>query len=264
MFHGSDERAAFRGLALPLFEDVGDLKGQAAALNNLGIEAYYEGDWEKALDVYKQSRRLFERIGDVTNVAMTTNNIGEILSDQGRFDEAGELFEEARRAVDSAGHRALSLMARMNLGRLAARQGRFDEAQTMLREAVEGFDEIEAASLEEEARARIAEAAVLAGDHELAAREADIAELTGEANPPPPLQAVLHRVRGYAHLQQSRETDAVEEFQRSLSAARSGDALYEIALTLHALGRLGDTGAAAEAAALLTRLDVAQVAEVPL
>jgi tetratricopeptide (TPR) repeat protein len=262
MFHGADERA-FRGLALPLFEELGDLKGQAAALNNLGIEAYYEGDWEKAVDVYEQGRRLFERIGDVTNVAMTTNNIAEILSDQGRFDEAQELLEEARRAVDSAGHRALSLMARMNLGRLAARRGRFDEAQTMLGEAVEGFHEIEAASLEEEARARIAEAAVLAGDTELAVREADIAERTGAANPPPPLQAVLHRVRGYAHLQQSREPDAIEEFQRSLSAARTGDALYEIALTLHALGRLGDSSAAAEAATLLARLHVAHVAEVP-
>src|SRR5439155_17008926 len=257
------ERVAFRGLALPLFEEIGHLKGQAAALNSVGIEAYYEGDWEKALDVYKQGRRLFERIGDVTNVAMRTNNIGEILADQGRFDEAGELFEEARRAVDSAGHRALSLMARMNLGRLAARQGRFDEAQTMLGEAVDGFHEIEAASLEEEARARIAEAAVMAGDAERAVREADIAQLTGEASPPPPLQAVLHRVRGYAHLQQSRRHDAVEDFQRSLSAARSGDALYEIALSLHALGRLGDSGAAAEAKALLGRLDVAQVAEVP-
>ena len=262
MFHGADERA-FRGLALPLFEELGDLKGQAAALNNLGIEAYYEGDWEKAVDVYEQGRRLFERIGDVTNVAMTTNNIAEILSDQGRFDEAHELLEEAREAVDSAGHRALSLMARMNLGRLAARRGRFDEAQTMLGEAVEGFHEIEAASLEEEARARIAEAAVLAGDTELAVREADIAERTGEANPPPPLQAVLHRVRGYAHLQQSREPDAIEEFQRSLSAARAGDALYEIALTLHALGRLGDSSAAAEAATLLARLHVGHVAEVP-
>jgi hypothetical protein len=134
----------------------------------------------------------------------------------------------------------------------------------MLDEAVQGFHEIEAASLEEEARARIAEAAVLAGDHELAVREAETAELTGEANPPPPLQAVIHRVRGYAHLQQSREADAVEEFERSLSAARSGDAVYEVALTLQALGRLGNADAAAEATTLLARLDVAQVAEVPL
>ena len=106
--------------------------------------------------------------------------------------------------------------------------------------------------------------AVLAGDPERALREADIAELAGEANPPPPLQAVLHRVRGYAHLQQSRRSHAVEEFQRSLSAARSGEALYEMALTLYALGRLGDASAAAEADDLLRRLDVAQVAEVPL
>jgi len=155
-------------------------------------------------------------------------------------------------------------MARMNLGRLAARQGRFDDALTMLGEAVEGFHEMEAASLEEEARTRIAETAVLAGDHERAMREADIAELTGEGSPPPPLQAVLHRVRGYAHLQQAREPDAIEEFQRSLSAARSGDALYEIALTLHALGRLGNSDAAAEATTLFAALDVARVAEVPI
>jgi tetratricopeptide (TPR) repeat protein len=151
----------------------------------------------------------------------------------------------------------------MNLGRLAARQGRFDEADAMLGEALEGFHEIEAASLEEEARTRIAEAAVLAGDHERAAREADIAELTGEANPPPLLLAVLHRVRGYALLQAGREADAIEELQRSLSAARKGDALYEIALTLHALGRLGDASAATEAKALFELLDVAQVVEVP-
>jgi class 3 adenylate cyclase/tetratricopeptide (TPR) repeat protein len=260
---GSEESAAFRGLALPLFEEVGHLKGQAAALNNLGIEAYYEGDWEKALDVYRQGRRLFERIGDVTNVAMTTNNIGEILSDQGRYEEAGELFKEARSAVDAAGHRALSLMARMNLGRLAARQGHFDEAEALLTEALDGFHEIDAAGLEQEARTRIAEAAVLVRDHERAAREADVAEFTGEANPPPTLQAVLHRVRGFALLQALHEVDAVEELHRSLSAARSGQALYEVALTLQALGRLGDAGAAAESDHLFRRLDVSHVAEVP-
>ena len=120
-----------------------------------------------------------------------------------------------------------------------------------------------ASAFEQEAHARIAEAAVLAGDHARALREVEAAELAGESSAPPQLQAVLNRVRGYAHLQQAREPDAIEEFQRSLSAARSGDALYEIALTLHALGRLGDSSAAAEATTLFAALDVAQVAEVP-
>ena len=89
---GSPERVAFRGLALPIFEELGDLKRQATSSNNLGIELYYEGEWARALDVYERSRALFERIGDVTSVAMAMNNIGEILSDQGRLDEAEKLF----------------------------------------------------------------------------------------------------------------------------------------------------------------------------
>ena len=38
---GSPERAAFSGLALPLYEELGDLSGQSSTLNSLGIEAYY-------------------------------------------------------------------------------------------------------------------------------------------------------------------------------------------------------------------------------
>jgi cephalosporin-C deacetylase-like acetyl esterase len=51
---GSPDRASFSGLALPLFEELGDLSGQAGALNNLGIEAYYDGDWPKAADLYER------------------------------------------------------------------------------------------------------------------------------------------------------------------------------------------------------------------
>src|SRR5262249_16004454 len=84
---GSPDRIAYRGLALALYEELDDPKGQASALNNLGIDAYYEGEWEDALDRYERSRKLYERIGDMPNVGMTTNNIGEILSDQGRLED---------------------------------------------------------------------------------------------------------------------------------------------------------------------------------
>ena len=67
----------------------------------MGIEAYYEGDWEHALELYERSRALRERLGDVTNVAMQTSNIGEILSDQGHLEEAERLFTEVERICDS-------------------------------------------------------------------------------------------------------------------------------------------------------------------
>jgi class 3 adenylate cyclase/tetratricopeptide (TPR) repeat protein len=262
---GSDERFAFRGLALPIYEELGNLKRQAAVLNNLGIDAYYEGDWAKALDVYGRSQRLFERIGDVTNVALAKNNIAEILSDQGRFQEADELFEEVRQTADQAGHRFLSLLAQLNLGRTAARAGQFAEADQLLTGARDGFHDIHAASFDQEAHARIAEAAMLAGDHERALREVELAELAGEANAPPQLQALLYRVRGYAHLQMHRTDDARREFDRSVEVAQRVGALYEVALSLRAraLVRTSEDDAT-DAQRLLDALDVECLPDVPL
>jgi tetratricopeptide (TPR) repeat protein len=256
---------AFRGLALPIFEDLGDLKGQATVLNNLGIESYYEGDWPRALDVYERSRDLFRRIGDVTNVAMTTNNIGEIRSDQGHLEEAERLFGDVRDAVDAAGQRLLSAVSRLNLGRAAARAGRFEDAKDLIAEAADAFDEIHAASFGLEARVRLAETAVLEGDHDFALRETELAELTSEANAPPALLALIHRVRGYAHLQARRPEEAANEFELSLAAARSGDALYEVALSFQARASLHGGGPdLAEAESLFESLQVVRTPPIPL
>jgi tetratricopeptide (TPR) repeat protein len=261
---GSPERAAFRALALPIFEELGDLERQATVLNNVGIEAYYDGEWANALEVYERSRVLFERIGDVASVAMATNNIGEILSDQGRLEEAEELFRTVQETTDPIGHRGLSLMSRFNLGRAAARGGRFSEADELLREAVDGFREIHAASFERESHARIAEAAALAGDAERALREAAITEGCSDEEPPPGLRALLHRVRAYAYLQLERPEEAARELELSIEAARSGAALYELALSLRAAETLrGDVAEDGAAQQLFDRLGVESVPGVP-
>jgi class 3 adenylate cyclase/tetratricopeptide (TPR) repeat protein len=262
---GSPERHGLRGLALPIYEELGNLTRQATVLNNLGIDHYYEGDWTRALDVYKRSNALFDRIGDVTSVAMTKNNIAEILADQGHLDEAHRLFEEVRETSDLAGNRLVSLQARLNLGRAAARSGRFDEADALMAEALHGFHEIHAAGLAQETHARIAEAATFAGDSERAMREADIAELVGESNPPPLLQAILHRVRGCAHLLAGRAGPAAVELDRSLEWARNVGALYEIALTLQARMLLpGHEGDSAETQEIFEALRIERTADLPL
>ena len=121
----------------PCTKSSGTPKGQASALNNMGIDAYYEGDWESAVDRYERSRKLYERIGDAPNVGITANNVGEILSDQGRLEEAEAMFEAVLHDAEVMGHRFLILLARSNLGRVAARAGRFAEAQEQLEQAVE-------------------------------------------------------------------------------------------------------------------------------
>ena len=262
---GSPERLRVRDLALPIYEELGDLLGQANALNNLGIDAYYEGRWDDALELYERSRRARERIGDVVGAATAANNIAEILSDQGKLDEAEELLREVDRTCSAAGARLMTAVAVGNLGRAAARAGRQEEARRLLSDALSLLREIEASSFVLEMQARLAEAAVLAGDYEQALRDLELAEQTAEAPPPPSLQALLHRVRGYAQMQAGRLEEADRELERSIDAARSGDALYEVALSLRARAQLRrDVSDAADARALLEALHVVHVPDVPL
>ena len=124
----SPERAALRGLALPIYEELGDLLGQANVLNNLGVDAYYEGRWQEALDHYDQQQgaaradRRRRRRGD---------DHEQHRRDQvrpGLPETAAGLAEEAREVFETAGHRLLLTHALSNLGRIAARGGELDDA----------------------------------------------------------------------------------------------------------------------------------------
>ncbi len=264
---GLPDRAAYRGLALPLYEELGDLSGQASVLNNLGIEAYYVGDWEKALDLYERSRALRERLGDVAYVALQMSNIGEIRSDQGRLDEAEKLFQEVERISDQAGQRLMSTVARANLGRAAARAGRLDEAELLLTEAVVGFREIHAASFALETEIRLAELDVLRGDHpEQAIRRTHaVLDFADDAADMAALHASALRLRAAARLQLGDADGSAADIDASVEVARRADALYEMALALDLKAHAaGDADAAAESAALLKALGVEHIARPPL
>jgi class 3 adenylate cyclase/tetratricopeptide (TPR) repeat protein len=262
----SPEREAFRGLALPIYEEVGDLLGQANVLNNLGIDAYYEGRWQEALDLYERSKAVRERIGDVVGAAQITNNIGEVKSDQGYLTTAAELFEEARTVFDASGHRMLASLATSNLGRTASRAGELEDARTTLSRALEDFHEIRAGSYVLETKARLAELAVLERRPDEAVALADeVLTTTEESESGATLRALLHRVRAYALMQQGDAVCADEALRWSLEVAREAEETYEVALTLEAVARLqGDEGSAAESRGLLARLGVVSTPDVPL
>ncbi|HKN62712.1 MAG TPA: tetratricopeptide repeat protein [Gaiellaceae bacterium] len=261
---GSPRRHEVRELALPIYEELGDLLGQANALNNLGIDAYYEGRWEEALGYYDRSRAARERIGDVVGAATIANNIAEILSDQGRIDEAEAELREVRAICEAAGSRLMTAVADANLGRAAARAGRTDEARELLSAAASALREIDAGSFVVEVHARLAEAALFGGDADLAlATVAETGAITG-TSAPPAVEALLRRVRGQALRLVGDPDEAWRELEESLRVAREGGMLYEEALTLEARARL--TGAeedAAEARRILAALDVVRVPEVP-
>ena len=272
---GSPEVARYRDLALPIYEELGDLVGQGNVLNNLGIEAYFEGRWDDALALYARSKAAKTRAGDVANAATQSNNEAEILSDQGRLEEAEALFADALRVWGAAGYEIGIALATSNLGRAAARAGRYDDGLARLHDAAARFARIGAHGYVDETRARIAECLGLAGradEAEAVARET-LASVRHEAQASV-LETQLERTLGWCALLR-RDPDAARgHLEVSLRVGRALNAGFEVAQTLRARLALPATGGpdraddlarrerdGREAAAILAGLGVLTLAE---
>lgn len=230
-----DVRAKEYGeLALQIFKEERNLKLEANVLNNLGIGAYFRGEWNEALRLYRESKEAIEKTGHVLGGAVAANNMAEILSDQGRLDEAERMFEEALSTMRATAHSRMIYGILGNLGRAAARAGSHREAAGLLEESLAGFrqlgDEFNVSITE----ARVAENFLLEG------RSAEALELVERliATNPAGLGPMLHRIAGDAQLQMGRLGQAREHLDESLSNARTAQDEYETALGLEALGRL--------------------------
>jgi tetratricopeptide (TPR) repeat protein len=237
---GHPDAHRYRSLALPIYEELDDFGGQARVLNNLGIDAYYEGRWNEAVDYYEQSRRASERVGDVVEVATAENNIAEIRCDQGRYEEAEKLLQEALATWRAAGFRVGIGLAWSNLGRVAYRRGNLEPAAEFLGRAKTQFEHIGAAAFILEVEAREAERLLLAGDHVAALPLlGSIRERAQTLGAHPTLMSMLQRFAGYAKLQSGDVDSARIRFTEALDLAGSVGAGFEIALAQEALGGCG-------------------------
>ncbi|HJR92182.1 MAG TPA: tetratricopeptide repeat protein [Acidimicrobiia bacterium] len=163
--------------AMAMFEAQGDLDRQARVTNNLGMFAFFEGDWDEAERLYDESRRLFERIGDEVNASYGAGNLAEIWAAQGRHSEAEALFKEVRRIWRAADDKYGAAYIEGQLGMMAAFAGRMTEADERLQQSIELFREIGARSEVAEAACHLVETRLLAGDADGARRIIESYEL---------------------------------------------------------------------------------------
>ena len=214
----------------------------------MGGRAYLAGRWEEAIEHADRARRTFQRIGDEMNATVAAINVACIRSDQGRLEEAEPLFRSGLELRRVAGNPLKVADAASELGRFAGRTGNFEESHSLLAEARELFsaegDEVEALA----ADVWRVESLVHQGASTAALELADDAlERTKSTPGVAILAAMLHRLRGWAFMQLRDLERAGAAFDESLKLAqlegenigmRSAD--YEMALTLDALGRLGE------------------------
>jgi tetratricopeptide (TPR) repeat protein len=269
---GRPEAADYREKALPIYERLGDLVGQAGVLNNLGIDAYYEGRWDVARELYERTRDLCRRSGNVTVDGTALNNIGEILSDQGDLVEAEAMFREALALWRSVTFPVGLGLCLSNLGRVASRGGRYDEARQLFAESRRHFARIGADAFLVELDSREAERLMLAGESAAALAVATDAAKKAEAlGGMPVVLAMLDRIAGVALVQLGRTDEGIERLKASRQRATAAKADFELGLTLRTWARVetltaSPAAAALEAAAstILERLGVQQLPEAPL
>ena len=272
---GRFEEATHSANALVIYEELGDLRGQAAVTNNMAGLAYHLGDWATARDQLQRSLEVCERIGDQDGVAAATYNLGHLLCDQGRLSEAEELLGASLRLGQAAGHRASVAMAQRDLARVAARSGRHAKAMELLEAAHEAFQDVGAEVDDIDTLAVLAECHLLQGQptqalamvEDAVARSQSLGGISAQA-------PLLNRIRGYALLRSGAVTDAREAFDESLAAGRARDMDYEVALTLRGLIESASQEGSgvepsevddwhAESIRVLERLEVVQVPDVP-
>lgn len=251
-----------------MFRRAGDREGEARMLNNVAVDAYFDGDWDTAERLYRELARLQAQMGGVIYEATALNNLGELLSDQGRDAEAAHAFRTASRSWRSVGYATGVALVESNLGRLAARRRELGEALEALGSAHGRFQALGAESFALDAELRMVEARVLAA---VRPDERDPHVLAGAdsvADTEPHLYVLAQRLDAAIAAREGDRQRAAAAGRRSVEKAEASGIVFEEALSLDLYARLVDgdeaTAARARATEIFLRLGVVTPPVIPL
>jgi tetratricopeptide (TPR) repeat protein len=102
--------------SLPLSRETGNRRGEATTLNNIGLVYSDLGEKQKALEYYSQSLPLSRAVGDPGGEATTLNNIGGVYSKLGEKQKALEYYSQSLPLSRATGDRSLEAITLNNIG----------------------------------------------------------------------------------------------------------------------------------------------------
>ncbi|MGA8038843.1 MAG: adenylate/guanylate cyclase domain-containing protein [Acidimicrobiia bacterium] len=226
---GQRDMAIHEPMALEIFEELGDLSGIALIAINLGVQAYADGEWVYALEMYSRAQEVSRKSGNQHAEGAAAANLGEVLVSMGRFDEAEAVLREARRVLRAQKDVLFALFAETQLGRLAMERGALDIAISSLTKIVDDAITSGQSFIAVDTSVHLAEAHVRNGDPETAHQVITVAQqLAGEDAAL--YEVPLERVRAAALLRQGRLVEAAERARRMLDSAKQQGLVYEEAL----------------------------------
>ncbi len=122
--------------ALPLRRAVGDRRGEAQTLANIGVVYQSLGEMPKALEKYNECLPLRRAVGDRGGEAVTLNNIGLLYLSLGETQKALEKFGEAVPLFRTLGDRSGEAVTLANIGMAHRSLGEMQKALDKYNEAL--------------------------------------------------------------------------------------------------------------------------------
>jgi predicted ATPase/class 3 adenylate cyclase len=108
--------------ALDLYRSLGDERGMAFALNNLGAQNLRQGDLEAAKEYFAESLKLAQRLGDQWLSAIALHSLGVLLFQQCNFEAAMRHFTDSLAIAQQLEMERLSAMTLQVMGEIARHQ----------------------------------------------------------------------------------------------------------------------------------------------
>ena len=155
--------------SLALYRELGDSRGIAMSLAQLGWLSTTRGQLEPATARSEESLALAREIGDKRTASVALSNLAEAAASRDEHGLAAELFEDALGLRRDVGDRRNIANALLNLGRTELARREYDHATAVLEEGLQLARELEDTwSISVGVRA-LAQAALHQGDRERAA-----------------------------------------------------------------------------------------------
>jgi tetratricopeptide (TPR) repeat protein len=118
--------------SLELGQALGDRMLQNEALRALGELYETKQEYEKAVDLYRESLGIVQELRDITNVSHLYFNVGRALQLAGENQEAKRYLLDALRQSRQLGKKAGEVRALAGLGVIASAEGEAERAVTLL------------------------------------------------------------------------------------------------------------------------------------
>lgn len=115
--------------SLKIIEETGNKRAYATSLNNIGVIYNYQGELQKALDYFSKALKIREDIEDKKGIAMSLTTIGVVYKKQGNYPQALDYYFRALKISEEIDDKYGIATALNNIGNIYHDQGDYTKAR---------------------------------------------------------------------------------------------------------------------------------------